>query len=308
MGNENVSDAAAIIAGVERLSKKPEILRIENLDGSDVEVIAVPDGNGKFTIQTTRLLLDTTSIGHRPKDGTAIVTRVASFIDHVNMFKGVSSVVFAEVERPDPFLLAMLDYHNKSTGDLEFGSRHRTLYKFPISRQLKDWRSVDGKGISLAVFAKFIEAHLGDIFPPDQSALDDRIKEFAVNNRVSLGNSSELYDLAHGIQINVRNEVSQVVRTSSGEGSISFKETHTGADGGAVRFPTGFCIAIPLFQDGPLYQVPVRLSYDWEKGKGVTWMMEMFDLDLVVRDAVDEVCETVKNGTTLPLLYGAPEA
>ena len=52
----------------------------------------------------------------------------------------------------------------------------------------------------------------------------------------------------------------------------------------------------------------MRISHDFEKGKGVMWTLDLFDLDLVKRDAIDEVCARVREVTLLPVIFGTPES
>ena len=201
MGQEiQRADAGEIIAAVERLAKEPKLIVIKGLDGKDVEVLAIPNGPGQFRLEATKQLQAGAQTGVQPHTGTARVTRIESFFDHVNRFKSDASVVFADVERGDPQLLAVIDYHDVKTPPTQWGGRHRTLYPFPVSEEMQAWAGIDGKPMNMITFARFIEGRLPDIFPPGDPGLDDRVKDFAINLRVRLGAAQEMYDLAHGIE------------------------------------------------------------------------------------------------------------
>ena len=71
--------------------------------------------------------------------------------------------------------------------------------------------------------------------------------------------------------------------------------------------PGGFVIAIPLFDGGGHYALPVRLRLRVEKGR-VLWSIAVLRAADVLRSAVVAAAEEARVGSGLPLFFGAPES
>jgi hypothetical protein len=76
---------------------------------------------------------------------------------------------------------------------------------------------------------------------------------------------------------------------------------------GAVLPPPAFLIGIPVFEDGAVEQIEVRLRVDVQDGQAV-FRLQIHAAGDVLRDAFDELCEVVAAATVLPLFHGTPEA
>src|SRR6185437_8185870 len=90
--------------------------------------------------------------------------------------------------------------------------------------------------------------------------------------------SSRMKDLSEGIEIRANETVAQVTNLQSGEGRILFQSQHSSANGEVLDVPRLFVLAIPVFRDGPLYQIVARLRYR-KQGAGIVWFYDLFRAD-----------------------------
>ncbi len=293
------SEAGAI------LDRAAELLGMETigLQGKDsLSAVVIPKGR---ELRSLKPLIDEYRDRPERKKGTAILTTVTSFVEHVNRHRDGNTVVFANDDRTAPSFLAVFDYNEAgAVGQPRFG-QHRAAYAFPVSGEWKAWVVGGDQPMNQAAFAEFLEDRIGDVLEP--GSVGERVERFAIDLGIELVGAQTLMTLARGLTVKVGQTVKQAVSLSSGEASIAFEETHGGADGAPVRVPGGFALAIPVFHGGPLYQVPVRLRYRVQGG-AVTWRFVPHRTDLVFKHAFDEAVEEVRKGTELTVFYGRPEA
>ena len=65
-------------------------------------------------------------------------------------------------------------------------------------------------------------------------------------------------------------------------------------------------IAIPVFENGAHYRIPVRFRYR-KSGASVRFIFLLHNPDVCFKDAVDEVLLRATEETGLPLFRGSPE-
>jgi hypothetical protein len=68
-----------------------------------------------------------------------------------------------------------------------------------------------------------------------------------------------------------------------------------------------FLIGIPVFEDGGIYRLPVRLKYRLRSG-AISWSFEIYREEKAIKDALVGAANEVKEGTGLPLYFGTPES
>lgn len=253
------------------------------------------------------------------RDGTAAMTRLASFIDHVNRFKGDNSVIFARDSRAQPSLTAVLDYHDAvnivDDGEVvtipsalpQFGA-HRTTFHFPLSDEWKAWNEANQKKMSMVEFAEFLEDRIVDIETvEDLSVLNDEMRRFIGSIRASgIASGSRLMELATHLHINENSTAKQAVNLASGEAQIIFESQHVDASGAPVDVPGLFFICIPVFAHDAYYRLVARLRYR-KQGGSISFWFDLWRPDLVFDHAFDSACNLASEQTSLPLLIGAPE-
>jgi hypothetical protein len=260
----------------------------------------------------------------RPKRrrGTASFTDLDSLIAHANRFKGPDSALFAIDDRKAPQIISVINYNQAGfEGAPEFGD-HRGHYHFPLSDEWKAWAEVDGKMLDQGEFAEFIEDRIGDVTAAPTEAADPsfaRGRTDGEGQRASnladlqklLGGTwagqSTLMEMSKGMKINEGARVKQAVNLQTGEVQVQYETEHRDQDGAPVKVPNMFLIIIPVFHNGPLYRIAVRLRYRLREGR-ISWAMQMYRPDLVFDDAFKEGCNRAAQATELPLFIGKPEA
>lgn len=244
----------------------------------------------------------------RFRTGTAVLLDLDSFIAHTNRFKDEDSIVFADNNRSKPSLNSVLDYHRiGSSGDPAF-LQHQAKFNFPLSDEWQAWQGADAKPMKMADFAAFLEDRIIDVLPTDGLELNDDQQRFVatLGGERRIADPASLMALATGLQVFENSEVSSAVKLSTGEAKMTFSSQHVDASGGELKVPSLFVLGIPVFDNGPAYQILVRLRYR-KIGADLMFFTEMWRTDRVFDHAFDEAVAQVGSETSLPVLLGRPE-
>jgi len=285
--------------------------------GVMLNVVRQPGGNLSWGLQEQ---IDSRRPNPRTRRGTSCLTSLDSVIAHINRFGDADTVVFANDDRTDPMLLTVLDYHRADTlsgegdaagstthGEYRHG-KHRNQFHFPVSDEWKAWHKTNGEVMDMATFSDFLEDNLLDI------AEVEKVPASAARFVESNGGAKNIADwhaltkLAKGLKIDENSTVSQAVNLSSGEGELTISNAHDAEVGGVkVKVPTMFFIDIPIFREGAIYRLPVRLRYR-KTGAGVRFWYELWRSDRCFTDAFNEAVTRVRSETPAQVLFGKPEA
>lgn len=300
----NNSNVQAAVEAVERLSK---LERVQTEDG----LVVVPKGKQVVDLKP---YVDARRDRPERRAGTAQFTQLASFVQHAQRFADGHSAIFAIDNPAAPKLMSVLDYHEGNHVDEDAGpvegkarfGQHRGVYNFPVSDEWKAWTSAPAQ-MAQDTFAAFLEERIADVLAPE--AVGDKAKEFAGELGITLASPARLMELSRGLSVRVDSRVTNAANLSTGEVQLSYEESHTARDGGPLKVPGGFVIAIPVFRGGALYQIPVRLLYRVHRSEGrVAWSVRLHRADRSFADAFKEAAEYAREATGLPLFYGTPEA
>lgn len=159
--------------------RRAQIVGVEETDtGTKAFAILSPDGGVK---PLPKSIFDEYRDAPKRRSGNAEMTRIGSFIEHVNRFKTGSSALFARDDMTTPRLTAVLDYHHAVTdlGDLgpDFCD-HTAGFAFPLSEEWKAWVKLNGKAMDNIEFAEFLEERFIDIeHVTDPSVLNEDIRK-----------------------------------------------------------------------------------------------------------------------------------
>jgi len=293
----------------QRAALAPKIIDIESSDGvkGQAAVIPVVEPTGRMTVKLESVgkFCDENRDKPRRRMGTACLSDIASLVDHVKRFKDEDSVIFANTDRANPSMTAVLDYHRKTAaGDPRFG-QHRSQYLFPMSAEWKAWTQINGKEMIQAGFAEFIETCIVDVLDPKTAM--DAAKAFADKCDIEFAQPSKLLQLSRGLAVHAGVKVANTINLASGEKQIIFEETHTDEKGEPLKVPGAFLVGIPVFRSDARYQVCVRLRYRKREGGVLVWVLDLWRHEDVFDHAILQACEKVKKDTGLPLLVGTPE-
>lgn len=292
-GDNPQTNAQAIINTVRELGDAGVV----NL-GTAPAVLVLPTGK---TAQSIKSLLDEYRTAPERKTGTAQLSTLQSFADHVNRFSDEHSALFADDNAQSPKLVGVLNYHESKAGSPRFGD-HRAVYAFPLSVEWIRWTRTNP--MTQGQFAAFIEDHIADVLDPGKIGED--MWAFCEQLEIVLAQPSALMALSKGLSVYVDGKVTNNVNLADGTGAIAFSEDHKDAAGAPLRVPRGFAVGIPVFTGGERYALPIRLRYRVVAGK-VTWELVPHRVQQAFRHAVTEACTKAAELTKLPLYYGTPE-
>jgi hypothetical protein len=259
------------------------------------------------------------------RKGTAQLHDLDSLVAWANRHKGPSSVLYAD-DGKSPSLTCIADYNGAGAPATDpFGrdpsashGRHRGHYAFPLSREWTVWTKVSGEALTPGEFGEFIEANAKDLLDPTPALLrhmhteyiepwEQRMIDIAQQLQGRFGQYATLVQLSREFTVNERADLNVTLDRDSGASSIQFLNEHQAPDGSPIRIPNLFLIAVPVFDHGDLWRVPVRFRYR-KAGAGVKFIMSLHQPEVVFREAVDEALSAAASATGLPLFRGKPEA
>lgn len=259
------------------------------------------------------------------RTGTAKLADLDSLIAWANRHKGPTSALFADTG-PQPKLTCIADYLGEGAPVIDPTSRdpksshmqHRGIYAFPLSPEWKIWSAISGVAMSGPELGEFVEANAKDLIEPTPHLLSGAIGardieqweiamiELARKLEGRFGQYTTLTQLARNFQVNEVSNVAATMNRDSGESSIQFLNEYQQPDGQPIQIPNLFMIAIPIFENGAAYRIPMRFRYR-KAGQTVKFIFTLHNADICFRDAVDEALQTAATATELPLFRGHPE-
>lgn len=283
-------------------------IAIKSLEATDgTKALFVVDGDNAAPIPDSAF--DHNRAAPRYRRGTAALLDLDSFIDHANRFKDDGSVVFANNKRDHPSLIAVLDYHPEGSTSAPRWGRHRGQFTFPLSDEWKAWHELDGKGMEMPVFARFLEDHIVDVLPTSMLTFNEEQERFVSlrGGMAKIAEPGKLMEIATGLRVYEEVETISAHITQTGETKMAFENRQPGAASGELSVPSMFAIGIPVFTNGEPYQVLVQLRYRAIGNGKVAFFYELWRTDRVFDHAFDEAVTMVKEDTGLPVLLGSPE-
>lgn len=265
----------------------------------------VPTDEGGRKLESVKKLIDEYRTAPERKKGTATMLEPASFVEHVNRMKDEHTVLFASLDRTNPRVTAVYDYH-QIDGSPRFGE-HRAVYPFPLADEWKAWLGKNGvkNAMDQCSFAEFLEDRAPDLCPPHLAG--KRTQEYVDALECKLATPGQIIALSRGLSIRVNQGLVNEVKLASGETQMQWREEHRDERGEALTIPGAFLIAIPIFTGGEANVLPVRLRYRAREG-GVIWFYDLALVDLLFREAMRLELSKIAAGVERPIYIGSPEA
>lgn len=294
-------------------------------DAPAAHVVAIPDGMREVDL-TGELDRLATKLQPWRRTGTAKLSDIDSLIAWANRHKGPTSALFADTG-PQPRLTCIADYLGEGAPVIDPVSRdpnashmlHRAAYTFPLAAEWLVWTRVDGKELSGPELGEFVEANAKDLLEPTPNLLamtpgargaeewEVKMIEIARQLQGRFGQYQTLVQLARNFQVNEVSNVAASLNRDTGESSIQFLNEHRDPDGAPIQVPNLFMIAIPVFDEGAAYRIPVCFRYR-KAGQAVKFTFTLYTPAVYFRDALAEALDRAATETGLPLFRGAPEA
>src|SRR5207237_2152960 len=127
------------------------------------------------------------------------------------------------------------------------------------SDEWKAWTASNGKQMSQADFAAFLEDRVVDVTDPS-SALDT-VRKVMEALLCTFASPSRLLDLARGLTVRINSVVVSAQNLKSGESVLRFETTHADERGAPLEIPGAFLVTLPVFRGNEAYQLAARLRY-----------------------------------------------
>lgn len=290
--------AAALEFG--RKTSEPKVLDLEH-EGIKGQVLLTPNGLGGTDVASVKDLVDEYRKSPERRRGTIFAHDLASFIYLTNRDADTDSVIFArrgKINGETPRLTAVLNFHKQEVGE-EIDPKNarfcddRIRYDFPLSDEWNVWTTANGeeKKMGQEQFARFIENNLFDIGEPE--AKGGVTGSFIQKTGMRLAGPNDMLALSKGLEVRTDCTFRKVVNLQDGTQSFAFSEQNTDADGAPLKVPGAFHVMIPVFRNGTIYSIPVRLRYRVGGGK-VVWWFEMHRADQFFDAAITDVLARVR--------------
>jgi len=122
----------------------------------------------------------------------------------------------------------------------------------------------------------------------------------------TLAGPTKLLELSRGLQVTEHSKVKTATNLSTGEVQLVYETEHQDQTGQQFKVPNMFLLALPVFEAGAMYRIPVRLRYRLNGGR-VTWAILRHRPELYFENAFNEAVQKVRDETELPVFVGAQE-
>jgi len=286
--------------------------------------VSVPTGR-KLQEITEEVRAASEYIKPNRRTGTAQMQDLQSLILWANRFKGKDSVLYANPDLESPSLTCIADYHGGGAPqiDYQFGDTtarhcaHRAVYEFPLSDEWKAWMEVSGNPMEKDDLGEFIEANAKDIMDPTPAILkgkedtknadwENRLITTAQQIEGRYGQLTQLLAMSKLFQVFETSNLKVQTNRDTGESQIQFLNEHKSADGKPLDIPNLIIIAIPVFQGGALYRMPVRFRYR-KSGGNIRFILSAYNPEKAFKAALNEAVQAATKATGLETFMGTPE-
>lgn len=252
--------------------KTLDALRVQKIDGA----LIVPSG---FTAIHAERFQDEPS-ARRGKLGAR---SLASFVDYVNHYGNADeSIVLGDIE--DRGFLAILDWHNYDDPDLAGWGDHRVSLSLERTPALVDWMAINGRLVSQANFAEFIEEHLEHIASP--SAADVLTVATTLSGKRNI-------------------EYTSGVRLDNGDTQITWNEKTEAKTAGDLRVPSEIKLRLPVFrgcEEETTFDFRALFRYRINEGQ-LRYEVKILGLEQVIDLAFSEIKKAIVKGVKSSATY-----
>ncbi len=328
MDHDTPENIAQTVAKIMEQGGEVDILSNEMTDRDLASplLIAVPEGQ-RLADFTKELRAAQSYMKPHRREGTAKLTTLESVITWANRFKGEGSVLYAKNDDDAPSLTCIADYHlsGASIVDVNTGDptarhgKHRAIYSFPLSKKWQAWMKMSGTAQSGVEMGAFLEDNILDVIDPpiqvtspgiagsEASEAELRLIDIARRLEGGYGTGAQLLGMAKSFTVNEAADYAVTNNSTTGEASIQIKSEHLDSNGAPIRVPKLFLIAIPVFEGGAIFRLPVRFQYR-KAGPTVKFFLTIHEPTHAKDVAFNEAIKDAADQTELPLLIGSPEA
>ena len=224
------------------------------------------------------------------KAGTFTFNDVQDFVAYLNDHsdKDASRVFMSPegLDAPVPTVtaLSILDFHNAATGEAGWGE-HRARLVLRIDERLQVWLKAINKTeyMQQEEFAAFIEQNAAAVIKPD---------------------AADLLTVALRLEGTVGAKFTALRDLDRADRTLHFEEQ---TETGDVVVPRAILIQVPIFENGPLHKIEVRLGFKIGSNGVVLFWLRAPLLRVILRAAIAEVRNIIQTEAELPVYLGSAD-
>jgi uncharacterized protein YfdQ (DUF2303 family) len=183
---------------------------------------------------------------------------------------------------------------------------HRVTWAPALSEEWLAWSKAWAAPMGQRELAEFIEDRLADLVTP--GAGDTSVRALADDLGLEFGTPAQVIAASRGLEVSASLAVRESVVLSTGASQVQFVEEARATN---VTVPGLFAVAIPLWEGGTRYLVPVRLRWrrktEGEK-PGLTWTLRPHGIERIMRAAKDHLLERLRTADLVVFEGEAPPA
>ena len=222
-----------------------------------------------------------------------------SLVLYANKFKNADTLLFADIAADK--IVTVIDYHNipannrsgnpSTTEVAPNGDKptaqlltHKATLQLPKSEEWKTWSGIDGKLLGQLDFVRFLEENAMDVVVPDAATLIEVCRDLQALRKVNF---------------------TSVVRLNSNNAErIEYVDETRASTKGGVEIPTSFMLNIPVYFNGPSYELLARLRYELDDGV-LRLGIKLVRAEKLRQTVFKEVVSAISGATELDVIYGA---
>jgi hypothetical protein len=316
---KNIAETVADLA-----TKTGDITPLTTIEADGAALFSTPSGR-TIVDKTAEIRKAMTYDKPHRRAGTAKLQNLATLIAWANRHKGENSILYANGDTGAASLTCIADYNlagppsiTPAGEETARHGNHRAVYNFPLAKKWARWMKISGTAISGPEMGAFLEDNILDVIDPpialtlpgaagaEATPAEQKLIEIARAFNSKYGSATQLFSMASSFSVYESADFSLQHNSTTGEGKIVVKSEHKDATGAPIEVPKLFLIAIPVFEKGAVYRIPVRFQYR-KKGGEVLFILTLHDPEAAYDDAFAEACTEATTETGLTLLQGTPE-
>jgi uncharacterized protein YfdQ (DUF2303 family) len=244
-----------------------------------------PGSNPFVVLNDKQQVYDLEKTLARPSNirGTTTLYDEQSFIAYAKAHAAPEqSAVFYKADESSCSVTAVMNAHVAATRD-PMWQDFRAEFSPETSAEWRRWIGSHDKWMHQKDFAEFIEANSIDMREPSPAEMIELSRSFEAKKKVDFAQQIRLDNSAIELQYEEKIDAT--------------------AAKGKLKVPQSFKIGVPVFTNGPLYEVEAMLRYDIRDAK-LTIKYQLVRKHKIVEHAVGEIITRIKDALQLPLYRG----
>lgn len=218
--------------------------------------------------------------------GERVLHATDSFVAYVNALKTDQTRIYANIDAGKSSATIVAVFNDHVRGLPGWGD-HIARYSPRASVEWVTWLGADGKSMTQAEFATFVETNMQDIASGD-----------------NLPTGSQMYQMALSLEASQEARIKSAIRLQSGGVELTYVNQEDDATLQRMQVFERFAIGVAPIEGGDHYKVEARLRYRTRDAK-VSFWYELRRPDRTYADALQAEVSKIETGLTTNVLLGA---